>query len=562
MRTVLFLVVALMTGCAAPSTPAPTGDDGGTPPEGEGEGPDDAAPSATPPDDAPARKETWPFGGSTVDGGRRAKGAFDATDLGVAWRAELGGAVTGTPTVKDGRVYAATWKGDVFALDAATGEEVWRADAGSQVDASVTLWEGLAFFGTKSATLHAVDAATGKEVWKVTVDDTTSAHLYAQPLVLDDGTLVMGVASDQESISIHGDAPLDFRGKVVAYDARTGDEKWRTTLVPEGHTGAPVWATPVFDAESGLVLVGTGNAYTEPAHELTDAAIALRVLDGSLVWSYQATKNDVFTQANPVSPDHDFGSTGAVVESGGRSLFVVAAKSSIVYAFDVATGELAWKSGSRSSGEGVIGELAADAGLVVVPYVTKKKVAALDADDGAVVWEHAFDGLGFADPAIARGLVAVADTDGNVLVLDLATGAERARVSVDGDVFGGLSVADGRLYVPTVGDGFLGDEGAVVALAPGGAASGGGTRPDEEADGFVRVSGFAYSPSRLEVEPGTPVTWRNDDPQDHTVTSDEPGGFDLPLPPGGTATWTFTESGTYRYYCKPHDSMVAEVVVS
>lgn len=553
---VLVASVLVVAGCVTPSGPT-----GGPPPDTE---PDAEPPAPTPDEGSAPPLGAWRFGGSTVDGGRRAEGALDVTDLGVLWRAELGGAVTGTPTVADGRVFAATWKGVVVALDAATGEETWRVDAGSQVDASVTLWEDLAFFGTKDATLHAVDAATGKEAWKVQVDDTLHAHLYAQPLVVprDGGaTLVMGVASDQESRSLHGDAPVDFRGKVVAFDARTGEEKWRTILVPEGQTGAPVWATPVYDAAHDLLLVGTGNAYTAPAHAMTDAAVALRMSDGSVVWSDQTTKDDVFTHANPVSPDHDFGSTGAVVETGGRTLFVVAAKSSIVYAYDVETGERVWTNGKRSSGEGVIGELAAKDGLVVVPYVTKQKVAALHVGNGTTAWEHAFAGLGFADPAIAGDLVAAADTEGTVVVLDLATGAERANVSVGGGVFGGLSVVDGRLFVPTVGDGFLGDSGAVVALGPGGQAPS-GTGPDDQEDaGLVRVSGFAFSPARLEVAPGTPVTWRNDDPQGHTVTSTEEGGFDLDLPAGATATWTFTESGTYAYYCRPHDAMVGEVVV-
>ena len=65
------------------------------------------------------------------------------------------------------------------------------------------------------------------------------------------------------------------------------------------------------------------------------------------------------------------------------------------------------------------------------------------------------------------GAVLTADSDGQVLALDAETGDVLWNTTLDGGVYGGLSVADGRLFVPIVATGFLGEEGAVVALAPG-----------------------------------------------------------------------------------------------
>jgi plastocyanin len=55
----------------------------------------------------------------------------------------------------------------------------------------------------------------------------------------------------------------------------------------------------------------------------------------------------------------------------------------------------------------------------------------------------------------------------------------------------------------------------------------------------------------LTVSPGTTVTWHNNDAVRHTVTSDT-GLFDGNLPGGADFQFTFSQPGTYPYYCKPH----------
>lgn len=79
----------------------------------------------------------------------------------------------------------------------------------------------------------------------------------------------------------------------------------------------------------------------------------------------------------------------------------------------------------------------------------------------------------------------------------------------------------------------------------------------------VRMSGLAYEPSMVEVAPGTTVRWVNDDPADHTVTSEEAGGplaspvFNL----GGSFEYTFEEPGEFAYFCEVHPFMKGMIVV-
>ena len=72
----------------------------------------------------------------------------------------------------------------------------------------------------------------------------------------------------------------------------------------------------------------------------------------------------------------------------------------------------------------------------------------------------------------------------------------------------------------------------------------------------------AFDPVIIRVTAGTTVTWMNDDDVAHTVTADE-GEFDSGfVNPGQSWSHTFTEPGTYRYYCLPHPWMKGTVVVS
>ena len=79
----------------------------------------------------------------------------------------------------------------------------------------------------------------------------------------------------------------------------------------------------------------------------------------------------------------------------------------------------------------------------------------------------------------------------------------------------------------------------------------------------VKVEGLVYKPSQVEVPVGATVRWVNEDPADHTVTSEEEGG---PLQSRvfgeeGSFEYTFKRSGEFRYFCKVHPFMKGIVLV-
>jgi plastocyanin len=94
----------------------------------------------------------------------------------------------------------------------------------------------------------------------------------------------------------------------------------------------------------------------------------------------------------------------------------------------------------------------------------------------------------------------------------------------------------------------------------------------------IAIKGFMFQPNPVHVTVGTTVTWTNQDEILHTVTAGTrtyddqhlqkeivpgPPGFDFQLDgKGKTATFTFSQAGTFNYLCSRHPGMDAQIVVS
>jgi len=75
----------------------------------------------------------------------------------------------------------------------------------------------------------------------------------------------------------------------------------------------------------------------------------------------------------------------------------------------------------------------------------------------------------------------------------------------------------------------------------------------------VKIEDYAFEEKTLTIKAGTTVVWENYDSAPHTVTGD---GLDSgKMSKGDTYEYTFTEPGTYEYYCAYHPSMTGTVIV-
>ena len=80
-------------------------------------------------------------------------------------------------------------------------------------------------------------------------------------------------------------------------------------------------------------------------------------------------------------------------------------------------------------------------------------------------------------------------------------------------------------------------------------------------DPGVTIADFQFTPGSSTVHVGDTVTWTNNGPSSHTATARD-GSFDTGvLKPGAIASHTFTQPGTFAFYCKIHPFMHGTIVV-
>lgn len=280
------------------------------------------------------------------------------------------------PAVVGGRVFVGGVNGTVYSLDAATGCTYWSYPAASGVRSAVSvgrLTSGryAVYFGDLQANVHAVDAVTGKLLWKVKVDEHPVARITGAPILYKDRLYVPVSSVEEASAMSQTYECCKFRGNIVALDAATGKEIWKTYGIADapkpyrkapngtqlyGPAGGAIWSAPTIDAKRKLLYAATGNSYTDVENSGSDAILAIDLESGKLVWSQQMRPKDNFTMAcggraaetncpHESGPDYDFGSSPILrTLSGGKDVLIAAAKSAIVYALDPEQrGKLIWE---------------------------------------------------------------------------------------------------------------------------------------------------------------------------------------------------------------------------
>ena len=385
-----------------------------------------------------------------------------------------GTAMTAQPTVFAGRLFFGSENGTVYALDATTGCTYWqfKADAGVRSAVSVGPIAGTrpvkyaAYFGDFRANVHAVDALTGERIWSLKVDDHAAARITGGPTLVD-GRLYVPVSSLEELPGARPNYPCcTFRGSIVAIDANTGKQLWKTYTIPEAPTmagknaagtplwkpaGAAVWAAPTVDVGRKLLYAATGNAYTDPAAPTSDAVIAMSLETGAIQWVSQVTPKDSFVVGcrpdndncpDDVGPDFDFGNSPILRRlANGRSVIVIGQKSGVAYGMDPdKKGAVVWqyRAGQGSALGGIEWGSAADERVMYVPVsdVTRADAGGLHAigvGSGERIWHTPAPAL------TCKGGLG-------------CTGAQSAAISViPGVVFSGS--VDGHIRAYDTGDG-------------------------------------------------------------------------------------------------------------
>ncbi len=168
------------------------------------------------------------------------------------------------PLVNNGVMFVSTPNNQVLALNAKTGALLWRfiqpvttGRVPHPTSRGVALFEDKVYFALGESFLVALDARTGREVWRTEVADNKSAYyITLAPLVAGGGVMV-GASGGEFGI----------RGFVASFDLNTGKERWRTHMVPApGEPGSETWPAGGEQWKTGGASVWVTANYDQDAN--------------------------------------------------------------------------------------------------------------------------------------------------------------------------------------------------------------------------------------------------------------------------------------------------------
>jgi len=260
--------------------------------------------------------------------------------------------IVGSVLAVDGVLYATT-PDNAFAIDARDGrllwKFVWKTRGGTHTgNRGFGMWRNYLFMTTPDDYLVSLDARTGKERWHKRIAELSQQYFTTMaPMVIEDQVLV-SPGND-----------LDAPGFLASFDPETGDLKWKWYATPqeEGdpalktwksldaarHGGGHMWIPGVYDPETKLYIVGTGNptpAYTsqtrgEGANLYTCSLVGINVTTGKMAWHFSTSPHDTHdwdSAQTPVLVDD-------VVNGTPRKLALQATRNGYFFVVNRVTGE-------------------------------------------------------------------------------------------------------------------------------------------------------------------------------------------------------------------------------
>tara|TARA_R110001592_G_scaffold363372_2_gene686158 strand:- start:19085 stop:20944 length:1860 start_codon:yes stop_codon:yes gene_type:complete len=449
--------------------------------------------------------------------------AADLPELELKWAFAFPDAIRARsqPAIGGGALYVGSQNGTVYALEEKTGCIRWQFSTVAEVRTGIVLapWKAgekgnpRLYFGDLVGNVYALDAATGKLLWRDRPDEHPSLTLTAAPVLYEDRLYVPMSALEVTAAADPSYACCTFRGGVAVYDTSSGEQLWVGYTIDEAPrvvgknavgtdriapSGAPIWNSPAMDPARQVMYVGTGENYSSPANDSSDAILALSLKDGSIVWRQQMTPGDAWNMACETDekincppengPDYDFGAaTILTTTSDGKDIVLAGQKSGEVFGLDPDNkGQILWRSKLGRGGiqGGVHFGMAVEGDTLYVPMsdfdggprwpgVARPGMFAVDIRTGETLWytagandvcgqrEYCQPGISAAASAIDGAVIAGA-MDGHLraysvkdgrVIWDIDTAVEYTTLNggrAHGGSMGGAAgavVNDGMLFV-------------------------------------------------------------------------------------------------------------------
>jgi alcohol dehydrogenase (cytochrome c) len=414
--------------------------------------------------------------------------------------------------LKVGRTLYVDTADSTVAFDAATCDLLWRKVIEVEPERSLigrnnrgsAYFGGKIFRGTPDGRLIALDANDGHIIWenKDAADPAKYETFVSAPIAWQ-GKVFIGIAVSD----------LGIAGRLMAFDANTGNELWSFDTTLGEPAGGGFWTTYSLDPTTAEVLAPVANPFPDFSRDsdedddtrYTDSVISVDALNGSLNWSYQVVPED----------EHDFDLAAAPTlyrTASGKDMLALSGKSGRVYGIDRTDQSLTFNTPATTlqndltpptrkwthvcpgqNGGGMFNGAAYDpdtdalyvgmvdfcawyvkranlgypilggfGGFVVKDWSSAATlraprgwITAIDSNSGTVLWRyHAESQVQAGMVPTKSGLLFAGDTHGNLLIFDAKNGSLLSSINTGGALNDGLisySVNDTQYVTATVG---------------------------------------------------------------------------------------------------------------
>lgn len=167
--------------------------------------------------------------------------ALNANTGELKWKFEAKGSIHCSPVLYKKTLYIGSWDANLYAIDMETGKERWKFQTGTQIgfkgiESTVAVVNDMVYFGARDPFLFALNAETGKLVWKY---DAAYSWIISSPVV-DNGVVYVGTSDTYALLGL---------------DAKTGKEIFK--FKANGY----VYSSPAIAGETAYFGDFTGNFF-------------------------------------------------------------------------------------------------------------------------------------------------------------------------------------------------------------------------------------------------------------------------------------------------------------
>lgn len=195
--------------------------------------------------------------------------SLNAESGNLVWKYSTQGVVHASPAIADNVLYIGSWDSYFYAIDAESGLEKWKYKAGEDLvnhnqvgfQSSAAVVNGVVYVGCRDAHVYALDALTGKKRWDYY---TNTTWVSATP-------------------AVHEGVVYAIADQAFALDAKTGKLKY---LFEKAE-----WSP-------SSIIISNGIAY---AAQFTGSVFAHDIKNGKIIWEFktESAKNNALKLLKP-----------------------------------------------------------------------------------------------------------------------------------------------------------------------------------------------------------------------------------------------------------------------